>query len=164
MYSGIRSQLAGCALLFASLVACNPAQPWVTSELVPEVRLVSDSPRVRQLIITQAESDSSEVAWLRDFAMPHEERVRGVSQRRRDPKRFAPTLTAFIDRMKAQPGFLVPGHSRCDLLERSGARCIPDRLQLDFYVRVRVSEGPNRGREGWICEGVHLVSTTRGLP
>jgi len=141
------------------LAACKSDPVWTTSNLVPEVRLISDSPDVRLLISRQEKSDAAELHWLRE-SRTHDERVHGVEDRRRHPERYAPTLRSFIDAMAAKPGVAVRGGNACRLLERSQARCTPDPLDTFAYVKVRITEGHERGQEGWVCEVRDVVSTT----
>ncbi len=141
------------------LAGCKSDPVWTTSSLVSEVRLISDSPDVRLLISEQEKSDAAELHWLRE-SRTHEERVRGVEDRRRHPERYAPTLRSFIDAMAAMPGFAVRGGDSCRLVERSQARCTPDRLDTFSYVKVRIIQGYNRGQEGWACEVRDVSPTT----
>ena len=147
---------------FAALVllaGCKSDPVWTSSTLVPEVRLISDSPDVRLLILEQENRDAGELHWLQE-PRNHDERVHGVEDRRRHPERYAPTLRSFIEAMAAKPGFAVHGGDACRLVERSHARCTPDPLDTFAYVKVRFTEGRNRGQEGWACEVRDVVSTT----
>jgi hypothetical protein len=141
------------------LTGCKSDPVWTTSNLVPEVRLISDSPDVRLLISEQEKSDAAELNWLRK-SRTHDERAHGVEDRRRHPERYVPTLRAFIEAMAAKPGFVVRGGDACRLVERSHARCTPDPLDTFAYVKVRISEGRHRGQEGWACEVTDVSPTT----
>src|SRR5258708_3911625 len=87
---GISSKIIYLATIVI-LAGCKSDPVWTTSNLVPEVRLVSDSPDVRLLISEQEKSDAVEFDWLRG-SQTHGERVRGVEDRRRHRERYAPTL------------------------------------------------------------------------
>jgi len=132
---------------------------WTTSNLVPEVRLISDTPDVRLLILEQEKSDAAELRWLKELRA-HDERVLGVQDRRRHPERYAPTLLSFTEAMAAKPGFAVRGSTMCRLLKRSQARCTPDPLDTYAYLKVLIAEGPKKGEQGWACEVRDVASTT----
>ncbi len=142
------------------LAGCNSGPVWVTSNLVPEVQLISDSPEVQRLILAQEKSDATELRWLKE-SQAHDERVRGVQDRRRNPGRYAPTLLSFLESMAAMPAFPVRGGTTCRLLERSQARCTPNPLDTHAYVKVRITGGPERGEQGWACEVRDVVPTIR---
>jgi hypothetical protein len=141
------------------LAGCNADPVWTTSNLVPEVQLISDSPDVQLLILAQEKSDAPELRWLKE-SRSHDERVRGVQDRRQHPERYAPTLLSFLEAMAAKPAFAVRGGTTCRLVERSQARCTPDPLDTHAYVKVRITEGPKRGQQGWACEVRDVVLTT----
>jgi hypothetical protein len=145
------------------LAGCDSDQPLVTSNLIPETRLISDSPDVRLLISEQEKDDAAELRWLRG-SHSRDEQIRGTKDRRLHPERYASTLGPFLDAMAAKPGFSVRGGTMCRLLETSQARCTIDRLDTHVYVKLRVGAGPKRGQEGWACAGVEVFSTTHGLP
>jgi hypothetical protein len=149
----------GLAVIFL-LTGCKSDPVWITSNLVPEVRLISDSLDVQALILAQEKSDADELRWLREPGT-RDEKVKGVDDRRRHPERYSPTLASFIEAMTAKPGFAVRGGTACRLLRRSQARCTPHRLDTYAYVKVLITEGPNRGQEGWACEIMDVVGTTR---
>jgi hypothetical protein len=148
------------AALMIILAGCkwDPSNDWETSNFVPEVRLISDSPEVRLLIEEQEKSDAAELEWLK-AKQPRDERVRGVEDRRRNPERYAPTLRPFIAAMAAKPSFGVRGGTSCRIVERSHARCTSLPLDTLMYVKVRIMRGPNHGQEGWACEGRDVVPT-----
>jgi hypothetical protein len=145
------------------LAGCSSDPVWITSNLVPEVQIISDSPEVQLLILAQEKSDATELSWLKK-SQAHDERARGVQDRRRDPGRYAPTLLSFLEAMAAKPSLPVRGGTRCRLLERSQARCTPNPLDTRAYVKVRITEGPERGQQGWACEVRDVVSTIGKFP
>jgi hypothetical protein len=146
----------------ALLVGCKSERLWTTNNLQTEVRLVFDSPDVRLLIAAQERTDAAELRWLQG-SQPHDERVHGVEDRRRHPQVYSPKLLPFIEAMAAKPGFAVRGGVACWLIESSRARCTPDPLDTQVYVKVRIVSGPNRDQEGWACEVRDVVSTTPGF-
>jgi hypothetical protein len=157
-----KSPRIGLAAAFL-LAGCNSDQPWVTSNLTLETRLISDSPAVRLLISEQEKNDAAELRWLRG-SHSRDELVRGGKDRSLHPERYAPTLGTFLDAMAAKPGFSVRGGTLCRLLATSHARCTPYRFDTLVYVKLRIIEGPERGQEGWACAGVEVFSTTPGFP
>ncbi len=56
----------------------------------------------------------------------------------------------FLEAMAKMPGFLVPYRSQCEVVERSRAACGPP-LYNELFVKVRITTGPMRGKEGWVC-------------
>jgi len=155
-----RSWMIAALALISILTGCrwDPSNDWETSNLVPELRLISDSPEVRRLISDQEKSDAADLQWLK-WKQPRDERVRGVEDRRRNPERYAPTLRPFIAAMAAEPNFVVRGGTSCRIVERSHARCAALPLDALMYVKVRIMRGPNRGQEGWACAGRDVVPT-----
>ena len=155
---GISSKIIGFAVIVL-VTGCKSDPVWTTSSEVSKVRLISDSPDMPLLISAQKKSDAAELRWLQE-SRAHDERVRGVKDRRRHPELYAPTLLTFIETMATKPGFAVRGGSACRLVERSHARCAPDPLDTYAFVKVHITKGPNRGQEGWACEVRDVVSTT----
>lgn len=153
------SKIMGLAVIIL-LAGCNSDPVWTTSNLVSEVQLISDSPDVQLLILAQEKSDAIELRWLKE-SRAHDERVRGVEDRRQHPERYAPTLLSFLEAMAAKPAIAVRGGTTCRLVERSQARCTPDPLDTHAYVKIRITEGPKRGQQGWACEVRDVVLTTR---
>lgn len=154
---GIYPRIIGFAAI-VFLAGCKSDPVWTTSTLVPEVRLVSDSPDVRLLIFEQENRDAGELHWLQE-TRNHDERVHGIEERRRNPERYAPALRSFIEAMAAKPSFAVRGGDACRLVQRSHARCTPDPLDTFAYVKVQMTKGRNKGLEGWACEVRDVVST-----
>ena|SRR5712692_5204378 len=138
-------------LVFLASCRTDADASWVTSSVESEVRLISDTPDVRVLISSQEKADTAELRWLQG-SQPYDERVRGVADRRRNPHKYAPTLTPFIKTMEAMSGIMVPGGTSCRVIERSQARCTPFPLDTFTYVKLRIVEGPKCGQEGWACE------------
>src|SRR5579863_4797248 len=98
------------------LVGCNRERVWVTSNLVPDVHIISDSADVQHLVRLQEENDAAELRWLQGLE-PRGEREPNAEQS------DAPVLEHFLDAMAAEPGFSVRGGTWCRLLETSQARC-----------------------------------------
>lgn len=61
-------------------------------------------------------------------------------------------VVEFIAALAAQPSNLVAQNSYVQVLERSRASCARDPRVTDVYVRVRITSGPSRGKEGWLCQ------------
>lgn len=50
------------------------------------------------------------------------------------------------------PGFTVPVKSYCSIIQRSTSKCGPDpRSTWPVYVLIKVTSGPSRGEQGWVC-------------
>ena len=66
--------LFGLAII-VYLAGCKSDPIWTTSNLVSEVRIISDSADVRQLISHQEIADASELHWLQDQSSNRDDRV-----------------------------------------------------------------------------------------
>jgi len=58
-------KIAGIQTAFLLLLGCKSEPEWVTSNLVAEVHIVYDSPKVQYLVSSQEEHDAAELRWLR---------------------------------------------------------------------------------------------------
>jgi hypothetical protein len=54
--------------------------------------------------------------------------------------------------MAAEPGAAIEGHAYCRILETSAVPCGSDAI-----VRILVTTGPLRGKNGWVCKGMDLA-------
>lgn len=158
-HRGKVSRKAVVLALVALLGGCKSDTVWTTSDLVPQVRLIIDSPDARYLISEQEKNDAAELQWL-EKPRKHDEQLRGVENRRQHPEQYAPTLSSFNEAMEAAPGFLVRGGDLCQTIERSRARCSSEPLSTFVYVKVRLTNGSDRGRQGWACEARDVFSTS----
>jgi len=140
---------AGCAAFkarFSSITADRP------------VRLVLDSPEVRQLIARQEAFQPRERAEIDHFKKDRDrERTDDAAGPLREslqhPERYIPERTAFLDAMAQAPGVIVPGKSYCRILARSEAMCSRQPYYNPTYLKVRITSGPSKGQEGWACLG-----------
>jgi hypothetical protein len=150
-------KMAGTQTAFLLLIGCKSEPEWVTSNLVLEVHIVSDSPKVQHLVSSQEEHDAAELRWLRGEHPPGQPEPI-------EEKSDARSLHHFLDQMAAEPGFSVRGNTPCRMLKISAARCSRYRRDTWTYVKVRITAGPERGREGWACSVVDVASTAPAFP
>lgn len=115
-----------------SLLGCSMFNPerqyWVVGDPgIARVNLVADTPEVRALL---SELNAHQ----------------GEKDRRSN----------LLAAVASAPGFLVPAKSYCTIVEDSDARCGSDPVYTVTYRLVRMTSGPARGKEGWICGPTQL--------
>jgi hypothetical protein len=103
------------------------------------VIMVLDSPEVRRIILAKDTARDAEVARAG----------------RRDGLRIAHDM--FVSAIERQPSVLVAKDSYVRLLEEARVHCEGDLITP--YALVRVTSGPSRGKEGWLCLGGDFVRT-----
>jgi hypothetical protein len=111
------------------------------------VHVVNDSMEIRHLI---SEAEALDARWeplsLSQFVdrAAHE----------RFATEYMPNRRRLLDAMNQAPGFTVVGGSYCRIIEKSGAQCEAEAaFYSTTYVKVRISTGPAKGKEGWVCKG-----------
>jgi len=152
----------GIVLAFWSIVlvsSCNPKADSVTRE---GARLVNDTPNVRRLVAEQAAQDVEQLRFDRE-SHTRDEIIAHVDDMKRHPERFNRGRREFLDAMASQPGVLVPELSSLRTTEHSDARCHVWPLYDEVWVKVRVLSGPQKGREGWMCQ-LCITGVSRGWP
>jgi len=58
--------------------------------------------------------------------------------------------------MTNAPGFYVPAKSYCVIVQNSHAKCVSKPVYTEFYKLVRITSGPSKGKEGWLCGPTQL--------
>jgi hypothetical protein len=101
--------------------------------------MVLDSPEARRIVLTKDSARDAEVAKA------------GA----RNVGRIA--YYAFVAAIERQPSVLVAKDSYVRVLEESHVRCESD--LISEYTLVRVTSGPSRGKEGWLCSGADFAPT-----
>lgn len=151
------------ALTFAAC-SLNPNYEDITDPS-KSVRLVLDSNEARQLISRQdafTPEERKEIdLYNRDIiAVAQEldreqtkEATHRYNEMKKNAARYIPERTAFLYAMARVPAVLVEPNSYCRVLQRSQAKCTNDPESNCEFVKVRVTSGPSRGREGWGCDG-----------
>jgi hypothetical protein len=110
------------------------------------VHVASDGGNVRSLL---SEAEIRDAEWAR-LSMPWGNQA--------DYQRFVadymPLRHSLIDAMDRATGFGVAGGSYCRILERSHAQCeSAAAFYSTTYVKIRVTTGASKGKEGWVCQG-----------
>lgn len=113
--------------------------------------LISDSPEVRRLLADQdARQYDSDRFWREKHTVEEgSERIRDMGKH---PEQYPPGRTEFLKAMLAMPGFLIPGSPYCDVVERSRSKCGALPIETAVYVLIKITTGPSRGKEGWVCD------------
>jgi hypothetical protein len=81
-----------------------------------------------------------------------EEQIQLMVEADRHPERYLTDRIRLIDSIGQQPGLLVTGQQYFRLLEQSDVGCDLSLIHSANYVRVRVTTGPLKEREGWSCD------------
>ena len=143
-----RLSVAILCLGFASCV--DPDRLSITRE-GRETRLVNDSPEVeRMLSIRKVRDTEAEKLWSKH--LNREEATNRVSDAQVNPEHYAPGRKEFLMAMSQEPGVLVPEKTYVRVLAGSGAMCNLEPVYTFTFVKVRITSGPLRGREGWACQ------------
>jgi hypothetical protein len=127
----------GCTLL-------DPDYASVTREN-SITKLVADSPGVRKLLNEAAEHDATVKRSLKERPAEKQDLLIQELQKPSAQRR------QLLDAISGQTGVVVTGKQYFRELERSTAGCDIYPISSATYVRVRVSTGPSKGREGWAC-------------
>jgi hypothetical protein len=123
----------------------------VTGNSKTKVLLVSDSLEVRRLV-TDEDAGEEEVNrfWREDHGA--EERHQRLMDMAQHPEQYPPGRSKFLETMARMPGVYVEGRSYCSVIVRSKSRCGRLPIETASYLFVRITSGPSRGQQGWICE------------
>jgi hypothetical protein len=115
-----------------------------------QVLAVYDSPEIRRLI---ADESGREEFVKRFWQENHtaEEMIERVQEIEQHPERYPTGRSEFLHAMANQPGFYVPSETYCRVLKRSESRCGRTLLETSAYELIRVTTGPSRGKQGWVC-------------
>ena len=140
-----------CCLIAASLLgvgcrAFDPDYAYIsTSELT--TRLVLDSPSVERLL------DRNDLIAGKDWPRhTDQERMRGYQYVGEHLEEFRAERHVLLAAMAKQPGVTVEGRQSFRLLRESSASCEPSgQSSSSIFILVRVSTGPSKGTEGWVC-------------
>ncbi len=113
------------------------------------IRLVVDSPEVRQLIVNQEAEIASE----------------DLQDESRQPEKYMPRRLAFIASMDRQPFIMVVAqNSYCRFLKQTRASCSKNPFSDGSYMKVRITTGPSKGQEGWSCMSEDVALSGTSLP
>jgi hypothetical protein len=74
-----------------------------------------------------------------------------------------PGRSQFLDAVRRQPGVSVPPGPYARQLERSKASCEPGQSKVGRLTRIRITTGPLKGMEGWVCEH-YDIGLTLAMP
>jgi len=140
--------IVGCDLL-------NPDRELKTQDGVL-ARIIEDNPAVESLFSAERSRDAEADRLMRDV-LSHTEGLSDTEGAKwfeimRNPERITPGRREFLLAMSRQSGISVPGGTYARSLESSGPKCTLHPQELSAYIKVRITSGPFRGREGWVCE------------
>ncbi len=140
----------------------NPNYEKITDR-TRSVRLILDSVEVQHLISRQESLSSrdrqeidrytQDVLRLAPECMHPGDTCPRLEELEKNGARYIPERVAFLDAMATEPGFSVPPNSYCRVVQRSPARCTKNPHYTPTFVKVRITTGPSKGKEGWGCEG-----------
>jgi hypothetical protein len=120
------------------------------------IRLILDSPDVRQLIAHQETMEKQERLNLdrviRGMGKGEPNPISGYIDLSLHPERYIPGRLALIAAMNQQPAVtVVARRSYCRFLKHTRASCSKDPILDCYYIKVRITSGPSKGQEGWSC-------------
>ena len=118
-----------------------------------QVKVLSDSARMAELIV-EGEGLSKELK--REFT--------GSS----DPAKLLRLnrnleLDNLLQRISGEPGFDIPGTTHLRILRESTCHCTHSAIATLYYLQVEFTEGPSKGKVGWVCRGAIDDPRTRSL-
>ncbi|MGD0135956.1 MAG: hypothetical protein ABSE57_28245 [Bryobacteraceae bacterium] len=153
---------------FALFSGCQTKQDLIirNSERL-ELRLVADSPAVRRLISDEEASEKAVLDSWQKGSRPEntEQQMKDVTEH---PEHYTQGRSQFLLAMQQQPSAVVRGPAHIEILSTSLAACTVTPFATTNFVNVQVSEGPDQGKEGWVCSesiGVHdAVTNTVAVP
>jgi hypothetical protein len=117
-----------------------------------QVLLASDSPEARKLLADEdARENEMYYAWREKRHTLDEDGAR-YEDMRKHPELYPPGRAQFLEEMAKLPGFAVPVKSYCSVIERSKSTCGATPLETTVYVFIKITSGPFRGKQGWVCE------------
>lgn len=140
-------------LLAASLMGCTllKANRQLITRDGATTFLVQDNTMVERMLALQRIQDAEiEQFWKAKHSK--EEGIQRVTDMQANPTHYTPGRKEFLSSMSQQPGVFIPEKTYLRLIEGSGAHCNANPLFTTTYIKVRITSGPLRGREGWACE------------
>ena len=136
-------------IVLLALAFCQTACEKATVRGAPSenTKILLESPELKNLI---SACELSRKAILQEYtsaplATP-EDFVRHNNMARSNPDHD--TLMAEIN---AQPGFEVAGGTPVEDILWSECGCHSTVLSTVFYLKIRILDGPRKGKEGWTC-------------
>jgi hypothetical protein len=148
----------GTAVGIAAWWVFSPTHAYYIRDTGTEpVLLIADSSEVRHLIAREEAHAPEEVKVGEALLQQYEPLA--VVERREHPERYFPEHIRFLDALTHQPHVTAPAGSYARLLEMSHAKCNSDPSLSGEYAKVRLTSGPMRGREGWLCYWRDLTPT-----
>jgi hypothetical protein len=157
---------AAFGLPYAVLISgCQEKQDLIIrDDKVPNIQLTADSKAVRRLIShEEALEKTIEESWQKN-AKPENfgQQLKDVHEH---PERYTPGRSDFLLAIQEQPAVVVRGPAHVEIVSTSLAACTLIPFATSNFVNVRVREGPERGKEGWLCSeklGVNDAKTKIG--
>lgn len=105
-----------------------------------QIKILSDSPRVQELV-SEGETLSKK---LKQERLTH-----GSVLHLFEPDARQDEL---VRRLAGEPAFEAPGQSEFRILLESTCPCT-DRVEVTvYYLKVEFTEGPAKGKVGWVCQ------------
>jgi hypothetical protein len=132
----------------------------VQGEERQEIRLVADSPAVRRLISDEEKVEKAVLdSWQKNSKPGNaEQQLNDVAAH---PERYTPGRKNFLTAMQQQPAVVVHGQVHFEVVDTSLAACTLTPFATENFVSVRMLEGPDRGKEGWLCSDKISVNDGR---
>ncbi len=114
------------------------------------LQLVADSRAVQRLISDEEAVEKAVLDSWQKGSTPEStgQKLKDVADH---PERYTPGRSQFLLEMQEQPGVVVRSPAHVKILGTSLAACTVTPFATTNFVNVRVSEGPDRGKAGWIC-------------
>lgn len=137
--------------LVLAVSGCQAKQSLIIQDKqVSEIHLIADSPRVRQLI-SQEEAVEAKVldSWQKNSRPGNgPEQLKDVDE---NPEKYTPGRSGFLMAMRQQPSVAVHDQAHVEIVSTSLASCTEIPFATSNFVNVRVLEGPDRDKKGWLC-------------
>jgi hypothetical protein len=142
---------AALVLAFAVLLsACQVKQDLIVQDhKVPDIQLAVDSKAVRQLISHEEAREKTILESWQKNAKP--ENVGQLKDLVEHPERYTPGRSDFLLAIQEQPAVVVHGPAHVEIVSTSLAGCTLIPFAAANFVNVRVVEGRDRGKVGWLC-------------
>ncbi len=143
---------------------CNAKQDLVIQDRqLPEIQLVVDSSAVR-LLISHEEAVEKTVldSWQKSSRSENaEQQLKQLKDVNVNPEQYTPGRSDFLMAMQQQPAVVVHGQAHVAIVRTSLAACTLIPFATDNFVNVRVLEGSDRGKEGWLCSKMISVNDAK---
>lgn len=142
--------LAASAIFMA--MACRSLDPRYACVTRPYslTKLVADSPEVRRLLAAAPSRDMERDNFQK--GRTQEEQIQLNLEMTKHPEQYLADRMSLIDSIGRQRGVLVEGQQYFRVLEQSDVGCDLIPIHSAVYIRVRVTTGPHKDREGWACD------------